>query len=160
MLSEKNIKLLPQKCGTYSLIILVTNPINVLVGALGICRFNRGFYSYTGSALGPTQNLSIRVARHLRKTKKIRWHIDYLLEYSKITSLIYCISSKRRECLITKELGEETFSKVVVKGFGSSDCVQGCAAHLYYHPKTSLNGLIQVLFNIYRRNGCDPLILG
>jgi Uri superfamily endonuclease len=61
---------------TYQLRILVLHPLRLRVGALGEFDFPAGQYLYTGSA---RRNLEARIARHLRRDKPLRWHIDYLL---------------------------------------------------------------------------------
>ncbi len=38
--------------------------------------------------------LEERINRHLRRNKRDSWHIDYLLEYSKILGIIYLITSQ------------------------------------------------------------------
>ena len=66
--------------GTYTLLLFVSKDVTVTVGRLGKRKFPRGYYSYTGSALGKGATcLKNRVARHLKKEKRCFWHIDYLL---------------------------------------------------------------------------------
>lgn len=62
--------------GVYQLRIRLREPKVVRVGALGRCRLDRGWYVYTGSARG---GLPQRLRRHLRRDKRLYWHIDYLL---------------------------------------------------------------------------------
>lgn len=76
------------------------------------------------------RNLSKRIARHQRKEKKLRWHIDYLLSHPEV-ELIEVISypSKiKEECFYNQLLLNEK-AEVSVKGFGSSDCRE-CPSHL------------------------------
>ena len=74
--------------GIYVLIILVNKNISVNVGALGSVNFERGLYAYVGSA---QNNLEKRIERHLRKAKRKFWHIDYLLENSRVKVLkVFC----------------------------------------------------------------------
>ena len=61
---------------SYQLWIALRRPLDIEVGRLGVCRFPAGVYVYTGSA---KRNLEARIARHCRKDKTLRWHIDYLL---------------------------------------------------------------------------------
>jgi Uri superfamily endonuclease len=150
---------LPNAPGTYTLIMKASASIDVRVGALGESHFPSGLYTYTGSALGQAQSLRTRVARHLRDAKKRRWHIDYLLTRVQTLRVVYCTSPRRLECVIVKMLGAEANAKVVVSGFGSSDCSSRCPAHLYHHPKTSLEGLAGTVARAYSMNGCEPEIL-
>lgn len=59
------------------LVIKVEKDMQVSVGALGKLAFKKGLYAYVGSA---QNNLEKRVSRHLRKEKRMCWHIDYLLD--------------------------------------------------------------------------------
>jgi hypothetical protein len=58
---------------SYQLWIALRRPLDIEVGRLGVCRFPAGVYVYTGSA---KRNLEARIARHCRKDKTLRWHID------------------------------------------------------------------------------------
>jgi len=112
--------------GVYCLKISVREDVDIAVGALGIIHFKSGFYAYIGSA---QNNLEKRVARHLSSSKKIRWHIDYLLEHpSVIVSEVLCKEAgKSEECHIASLLANTADS---IPRFGSSDC--RCKSHLFY----------------------------
>jgi len=73
-----------------------------------------------------------RVKRHvsLSSSKKIHWHIDYLLDdKNSVIIFIYLIPSNQRlECEIAKEISN--ISDDFIKKFGSSDCQ--CISHLFY----------------------------
>lgn len=96
----------------------------ISVGRLGTSTFPRGFYAYAGSALN---GLEHRIARHLRKNKKLHWHIDYLLKEASIQEIVFSEDEKRTECMFAHALSREFSS---VPGFGSSDCK--CVSHLFY----------------------------
>jgi Uri superfamily endonuclease len=107
---------------TYQLFIRLDSDCDLTIGKLGRFIFPAGNYVYTGSA---RRNLAQRVARHLKKDKKKRWHIDYLLDspYAKIVNIL---TFSEDECIINqRECGA-----VIVKGFGASDCRMNCGAHL------------------------------
>ena len=107
---------------TYQLLIEVVAPVRVRVGRLGSFDFPAGLYSYTGSAL---RNFEARVNRHLSGTKKMHWHIDYLLAAPGVH-----VREVRRyadgECAVNQRGAGE----IAVAGFGSSDCRSGCGSHL------------------------------
>ena len=63
--------------GSYILLLDLDNNLEIPVGKLGNISFQKGHYVYVGSALN---GLDARIKRHLRKHKKIHWHIDYLLK--------------------------------------------------------------------------------
>lgn len=68
--------------------------------------------------------------RHLRKSKKIYWHIDYLLKSEKVQISQVWVIPKAIECKIVDVFNEELTGELVEKGFGSSDCK--CLSHLFY----------------------------
>lgn len=107
---------------TYQLVIRVARRIEITVGRLGVFVFPRGTYLYTGSA---RRNFEARIARHLRRDKTRRWHIDYLLT-SPGVSVTKVHRSTNGEC----ELNQATIGKIVAPGFGASDCRRGCGSHL------------------------------
>jgi len=94
----------------------------VTIGRLGRFTFPAGDYIYTGSA---RRNLEARIARHLRKEKKLRWHIDYLLALGDAT-----ITRVERFTEDECRLNQQTEGEIVAPGFGASDCGAGCSSHL------------------------------
>ena len=98
-----------------------------MVGRLEEVFFKKGNYIYIGSAKGCLQ---LRLKRHLRKSKKIYWHIDYLLKSEKIQISQVLVIPKSIECKIADVFNEEITGELVKKGFGSSDCK--CLSHLFY----------------------------
>lgn len=104
----------------------------LMVGKLGRASFPKGFYVYVGSA---QKNLSQRIERHLRNAETpggatAHWHIDYLLPHAKILSIHVFKASKEWECRLSRRLARLEGARVIMKGFGSSDC--RCPSHLYY----------------------------
>ena len=67
--------------GSYALIIRLNRAKRLTVGRLGEFYFPAGHYIYLGSALN---GLESRVRRHLRRDKKLHWHIDFLTAVSGI----------------------------------------------------------------------------
>ena len=109
----------------YQLVIDVIQPLTCVVGRHGEFAFPAGRYVYTGSA---RRAFEARVARHCtRGDKRLRWHIDYLLEAPGV-SVVKVVRSGRAECVLNKGVG----GSVLIAGFGASDCRAGCGAHLKY----------------------------
>ena len=109
---------------SYQLWIALRRPLDIEVGRLGVFRFPAGVYVYTGSA---KRNLEARIARHCRKDKTLRWHIDYLLAEDGVE--LVCVGrSTRTECGLNRGTG----GSVIVPGFGASDCRKACGSHLRY----------------------------
>lgn len=112
--------------GIYVLIIQVARPIQTSVGALGELTFPAGLYAYVGSA---QNNLELRVARHRRKSKRLFWHIDYLLnnEAASVVDVYYKSEDKSEECRLAGLIAQKA---TPIMGFGCSDCQ--CTSHLFH----------------------------
>ncbi|MCK4309082.1 MAG: GIY-YIG nuclease family protein [Candidatus Atribacteria bacterium] len=89
--------------------------------------FKKGDYIYIGSAKGC---LEARLQRHLKKEKRIFWHIDYLLKNEKVQISQMWMIPKSIECKTADVFNEEHTCETVKKGFGSSECK--CVRHLFY----------------------------
>jgi len=113
--------------GTYILLIAVERALALDVGRLGPMTFPPGYYLYVGSAL---RNLGHRLARHLRREKRVHWHIDVLLGQARIVEIWYRPGSERLECAWARALAQAPGLTPWGRRFGSSDC--RCATHLYY----------------------------
>ena len=158
-LSVEQLKLLGR--GTYTIIFSLNNDVEVKVGRLGQLFFRRGLYSYTGSALGPS-NLSLyyRVLRHISRSKRLWWHIDYLLTRrdSEVLAVVAAPTTMRFECKISAALS--TLEGVrTIRGFGSSDC--SCIGHLHYYVRMSLDEILKIVSSVYDEFGllCKVIIL-
>ena len=105
-------------------IIASMKKTRIRIGKIGEIDFKEGYYAYVGSAMN---SLEARIGRHLRKNKKLRWHIDYFLKHAEIEKIFYKESEKKEECDIARE-----FSSIFesIPKFGASDCK--CKSHLFY----------------------------
>ena len=112
--------------GSYALIIRLNRAKRLTVGRLGEFYFPAGHYIYLGSALN---GLESRVRRHLRRDKKLYWHIDYLTAVAGVCQVWWVGGGVRRECLWAQEVLERG-ATAIAPGFGSSDC--RCPTHLLY----------------------------
>lgn len=137
--------------GAYQLLIKLDRPSTIQIGRLGEFRFPKGYYVYTGSAMGGIEQ---RVARHLRKTKRFHWHIDYLLEHARVILYASRESSTRRECEFSAAMPRMDGASVPVKGFGSSDC--GCVSHLAYFEKRPRQLSVEMTSEL-RADGRQPV---
>ena len=115
--------------GTYALVLRLEGREQITVGKLGTFAFPTGYYLYLGSALGPG-GLEARLARHRRRDKKLRWHIDYLLEHAQLVEVWSAASTDKLECLWAQAARQLPDGAIPVPGFGSSDC--RCPSHLIY----------------------------
>jgi len=143
-----SIKTLPTM-GIYSLVIFLSKEVCINVGKLGNQRFPKGYYTYTGSALGTgVSTLYNRVSRHLKKEKPKRWHIDFLLahENTVVTTLIAAQTNKKAECEMNRHIKESTEAKIPCRGFGASDCKEKCESHLLYFGEEDIKRKIAKLY--------------
>jgi Uri superfamily endonuclease len=109
---------------TYQLLIRVDRPCRVRIGRLGTFAFPAGRYVYTGSA---RRALESRVARHLGATKRLHWHVDYLLAEPGVS-----IESVRRSRTPECDANQAVGGTAPAAGFGASDCRAGCGSHLRF----------------------------
>lgn len=113
--------------GIYFLLLKLKEPLNKNVGALGEIGFERGNYTYVGSA---QNSLEGRISRHLKSDKSKHWHIDHLLEDAEIKEVLAFEMDKEMECESASFL-EKEFNKI--EDFGCSDC--NCNSHLFFTRK-------------------------
>lgn len=110
--------------GCYLLLIDLKHDKEIQIGKLGKILFKKGYYVYVGSGLN---NLEKRIKRHIKKEKKMHWHIDYFLRYGKIIEVFYKENIVSEECFIADKFNN-FFNHI--HGFGCSDCK--CKSHLFY----------------------------
>ena len=119
----------PKSRGTYALLLELHPEALITVGRLRAFCFPAGYYVYVGSALG-SGGLAARLARHRRRDKKLRWHIDYVLAHARIVGVKIDDSGERLECAWARALLSMPRAQVVARRLGSSDCA--CPSHLIY----------------------------
>ena len=127
----------PDNRGLYLFLVRRRKPLRIKVGALGWCDFGAGWYIYTGRA---RRSLIKRVQRHWLSRKRLRWHIDYLSsapgsEPIGAVLLTDAAHDFLDECWINQRVGALLDAQAVMPGFGASDCMSGCPAHLWYLPQ-------------------------
>ncbi len=114
--------------GVYIAVFHLAEACDISVGKQGRFAFKAGVYFYTGSA---QRNLSARLERHARKSKPLRWHIDYLSVRAEMIGAIVVTGPRQRECELAEELAG-MFERTAPR-FGASDC--RCGGHLFYAPQ-------------------------
>lgn len=113
--------------GTYALLLESNLSGEIQIGRWGRLRVVPGYYVYVGSAFGPG-GVRARVARHLRKSKRIHWHIDYLRDAVDPVRAWCSYSHVRLEHEWARSLGQMAGVACVAR-FGCSDC--SCDTHLF-----------------------------
>jgi sugar fermentation stimulation protein A len=117
--------------GTYTIIVRCKHASYATFGKLGRARLQRGYYLYTGSALGRgAVSLERRIERHMRRQKRLRWHVDYLTSRPdcNVTGAVYVISDSHLECKVNYSLSKKLNVSPVLLKIGASDCK--CNGHL------------------------------
>ena len=114
---------------SYILVIEAVVPREVQVGARGAVRLDAGWHLYVGSA---RRGLAARLARHRRRAKRCRWHVDYLLLHPGFTLRSVWLAANIPECELSRLLSRLPGMAVSAPRFGSSDC--RCPSHLWHYP--------------------------
>jgi len=135
--------------GAYILLMRNRKEIRIRVGKLGYIDLPQGLYAYVGSALGPGGVLK-RVCRHIRRIKKLKWHIDYLTSNPSIEILgvIIIKTHEKLECMLARFIFEN-FSLLAIKKFGATDCK--CESHLFL----ILNDIDKIVKSIQNKFNLD-----
>lgn len=118
---------MPSDSGIYCLWISLKRPARIRVGRLGRFQFLSGYYAYIGSA---QRGLRARIARHERKSKRLRWHIDFLLARARVVRVEVWRAGREEECRLALRVGGLPGAQCVIRRFGASDC--RCPTHLWF----------------------------
>lgn len=120
--------------GIYILELFCTKALKIMHPKFRDYEFSQGNYYYIGSA---QKNLKNRIARHLKKDKKLHWHIDYFTSENdvKITRVFILPNfTKEFECRVVFKMGNIFKLQHKVLGFGNSDC-NICKSHFLFSAK-------------------------
>ena len=114
--------------GIYILAMQLVGERNITVGRLGTFNFPSGYYIYVGSAMS---GFAGRINRHLKRKKRMRWHIDYFLEVADLLWVdLYETEDTTDECRLCAQVAQLKGAAIIADRFGASDC--RCKSHLYY----------------------------
>ena len=120
---------LPAGKGIYVLLMRLEEPVEFAAGKLGPVRLPAGYCLYFGSAMG---GLAGRIRRHLRRHKKLRWHVDYLTSLAVPDEVWWVECTERAECGWARAGLLLPQASTPAPGFGASDC--RCRSHLVRVP--------------------------
>jgi len=142
--------------GTYTILLICSEPFRLKLGSLGCVKVKKGYFVYTGSALGPgSVSLEGRINRHRRRSKNVRWHIDYLTTRREIHTRgsVSIRSRARLECLINTDIIKKLRGCPLIERAGASDCK--CRGHLLRvrEQSSGVADLIDQLSKIYAAFG-------
>ena len=134
--------------GTYCLIIHLSEDSTIEVGKKGFIDFKRGYYVYVGSALN---SLESRLKRHLKRSKKLFWHVDYLLNCNnaELDEIVFAVDYGKWECKVAVEISKKGDE---ILGFGCSDCK--CRSHLFHFNE--FEECVETCFNSFKKLSLKP----
>jgi histidyl-tRNA synthetase len=118
---------MPAVGGAYVLVVRLSTPISINIRGK-TWTLAPGKYLYCGSAKGPG-GLKRRLARHMRQTKSLHWHVDRLTQAGTVLGAF--IFRQGDECGL---VGALSHLPIAAEGFGSSDC-RSCRSHLLLWPR-------------------------
>ena len=138
-------KLFGSQSGTYALVMKNTCQRTAWIGRWGQLELESGYYIYIGSAFGPG-GLQARIKRHLHKSMKKHWHIDYLRDYTTPYIVYYSYHPQHLEHEWAQILNKRK-EMIAIAGFGSSDCQ--CRSHLFWtSPLVQVRKFENILDNV------------
>jgi Uri superfamily endonuclease len=142
--------------GVYALVIKILDDMKIDIGVKKDLQFHKGYYIYVGSAQGKgSTSLENRLKRHFSKTKKMHWHIDYLLNsHVNLEGAIYAFTENNLECTLAQELNRTIDFQWELKGFGASDCKLNCDSHLL--RMMTQNDLYEVIDKTFQEISLSP----
>jgi len=111
----------------YVVLTYVARHARLHVGSLGTVPLARGWYAYVGSA---ARGRVARVARHLGREKRLRWHADHLFNAFP-PRRAWLVDGTTGECtLAAARAGLPIATPPHPVRFGATDC--RCAGHLVH----------------------------
>lgn len=114
----------------YYVLLLTVPASRIKIGVMGLLPLAAGLYGYVGSAHGRSITVGHRLARHMRRRKVRRWHIDYLTTAPAVTVPdAYWTADRTMTETQLARLCAKRFS--VVRRFGNSDSHGGASGHLF-----------------------------
>ena len=127
--------------GTYVMFIRLRK--EVLLKKPRKMRLEKGLYLYVGSAWN---SLTGRLSRHLKKEKKIHWHVDQLTIAGEVVAILALPGLK-----VEREISEFLSGRFEsVRNFGSSDLP--VRSNLFRVPEESLGGLLADLISEFLKS--------
>jgi len=152
---EKKRKQMKRKdSGLYVLVLRLKRGQTLKAGKLPENHFKAGLYLYVGRA---QQGLEKRLERHLRKDKRLFWHIDYFLQKAEVKA-IWVKPGFFDECGMVRQI-RKLLEKIEIpqRKFGASDC--HCPGHLLYLPTSEdkeMKNLINSLMAVVSKSNDKP----
>lgn len=128
-MADSEINGMPNKKGTYALVMFLHAKRTITIGKLGPFVFDPGWYVYIGSAFG-SGGLRARTNHHKRRKRRLFWHVDYLREIVPIAEIWFSYGPRVAEHDWAQLIAKMCGAVIPVRGFGSQGCKEGCVSHL------------------------------
>ena len=142
IINKSIIDRIPSSKGIYALVFELTNNMKLSTRTLSNKTLTKGIYVYIGSARGPG-GLRARIRRHLAKTKKLKWHIDYITStnHFRARAIVYALTNQDLEHIMASILEKQL--AIPIQRFGSTD--KPSRSHLF--KCNNLTECINTAFN-------------
>jgi Uri superfamily endonuclease len=121
---------IPNAPGAYLLLLRLEKAVQLDIARWRGQELASGLYVYAGSANGPG-GLRARIGRHLKKKKRLHWHIDHITGPAVEIHIQY--EPGAQECALLTDYKKFGDFEIPLKGFGASDC-KNCASHFIRLP--------------------------
>jgi Uri superfamily endonuclease len=136
------------KC-SYSIIIRLNKDKEIKVGSLKMIHLVEGFYVYNGSAYG-SGGLVSRIKHHLKKRKKLHWHIDYVTSSHNcnVLQVVACKERNLEKRISLAMLADKNFSEI--PKFGATDDAI-VKSHFFLIKANSKRDAIRKVKKVYKK---------
>ena len=135
----------------YALVFKLKHGFKGRVGSLGEVVLEPGIYVYIGSARGGG-GLRARILRHISRSKRIHWHIDYVTMSKGYEPLlaVYTKTEDDVEEEIARNLISYNAFSIACQRFGSTD--KNSPSHLL-KCIDEFNKCIEIIVEIFKQYG-------
>lgn len=142
--------------GSYSIILKLNHDQKLKVGSLKTILLRKGFYVYNGSAYG-SGGLASRIKHHVKKRKRLHWHIDYVTtsDECKILRVITCKRKNLERSVSLEMLKGKDF--VGIPKFGSTDD-KIAKTHLFLIKANSEKEALEKVKRVYKKIGVKKVL--
>ncbi len=125
---------LPDRSGTYILIVRVEQAIHVTLGRLGDFELVPGYYLYVGSACGEG-GIRDQIDLYRQFPHEPTSHVDILLSHAELVEVWYSESNRRLAGEWAELLATVPGLRQPLRRFGSSEYHRSHINHLFYSKK-------------------------
>ena len=122
---------IPSQSGSYAVLLSLIEEKDLQIGKLGKEFFSPGWYFYFGNAFG-AGGLYSRISHHLNISERPHWHIDWFRLAARPEAVFFTVNKNTLECTWCELVETRLQGVTKIRGFGASDCRNGCKSHLLF----------------------------